>query len=286
LGQRGDIHLWLRLSLELAQLLGQTMLGLGHLLSCAFELVAPDDLGQIDFQQPGLLPFELREGITQSLPSGLQGLRQPCAAVGPCECRRDEGWLTQDSAQILPHQLIQGAGWDKPCGAALSLGRPQGIRPTAAEIVVIARGKAAPRTRQLTLATTDQAAEQGVVNGIVPAGHVGIARQAGLGRREGLRADDGRHGDGHPLLGWGRPMTEPRPHRPQGRLADAGGHRAGALAVSGARIDRRAEDAPHRGNIPARPPAWSRDVVVGEALGYAREGGRCLRVGSPTPRFG
>jgi hypothetical protein len=51
-----------------------------HLLSCALELVTPDDLGQIDFQQPGLLPFELSEGITQGLPPGLQGLGQPCPA--------------------------------------------------------------------------------------------------------------------------------------------------------------------------------------------------------------
>jgi hypothetical protein len=159
LSPRGDIPLLLRLSLELAQLLGQAMLSLRHLLSFALELVTPNNFCEVDFQQPSLLPFELDKGVTQGLAPGLQRLGQPCPAVGPCECMRDECWLTQDPAQILPHQLIQGAGRGKPRGAALPLGRPQRIRPTTAEIVVIAWGQGAPRTRQLTLATTDQAAE-------------------------------------------------------------------------------------------------------------------------------
>ena|SRR5882724_1673206 len=275
LSQRGDIHLLLRLRRELAQRLGQTMLSLRHLLSCALELVTPNDLCQVDFQQPSLLPFELGKGVTQGLAPGLQGLWQPFPAVGPCECMSDECWLTQDPTQILPHQLIQGLGWGKTRGAALSPGRPQGIRPTAAEIVVIAWGKGAPRTRQLTLATTDQAAEPVFMSGVVPAGHVGLPREAGLGRGKGILADDGRHREGDPFVAWGRPMTVPGPHRPQGGLADAGGPRMGALAVGGARIDWRAEDASHRGDMPARPPARRRDLVVGEALGHAIEGGRC-----------
>ena len=76
---------------------------------------------------------------------------------------RNEGWLAQDSAQILPNQLVQGSGRGKPRRAALSPGRPQRIGPTAAEIVVIAGGKGAPRTGQLTLAAADQAAEQVVM---------------------------------------------------------------------------------------------------------------------------
>jgi hypothetical protein len=74
LGQGGGIHLLLRLRLELAPLLGQAMLRVRHLLSCALELVTPDDLRQLDFQQPGLLSFELGEGFPVGLPLGLQGL--------------------------------------------------------------------------------------------------------------------------------------------------------------------------------------------------------------------
>ena len=113
LGQGGGIHLLLRLSLELAQLLGQAMLRVRHLLSFALELVTPDDLRQIDFEQPGLLPFELGEGLPEGLPPGLQGLGQPFASMRSRECMRNEGWLAQDPAQILPDQLVQGS----PCSA-------------------------------------------------------------------------------------------------------------------------------------------------------------------------
>jgi hypothetical protein len=175
-GQGGDIHLLLRLRLELAQLLGQAVLGLGHLLSFALKLLTPDDLGQVDLQQPGLLPFELGEGIAQGLPPGLQGLGQPCPAVGMRQCMGDERWLSQDATEILPDQLVQGAGRGKARRAARSLSCPQRIGPPAAEIVVIAGGQGAPRTRQLTLATTDQAAEQVFMSGVVPAGHLAIPR--------------------------------------------------------------------------------------------------------------
>ena len=281
LGQEGDIHLWLRLRLELAPWLRQAVLGPHHLLSCAFECIAPNDLRQVDFPQPGWLPFELGAGITQGLAPGLQGLGQPCPAVSTRQFMGDERGLGQDPAQILPAQLVQGAGRGKACRAALSSSRPQGIGPTAAEIVVRAWGQGAPQTRQLTRATTHQAPEPVVMRGVVPAGHVGLPRQAGLGRGKGLQADDGRHGDGDPLLGRGRPMTVPRPHRAQGGAADARRHRAGAFAVGGARVDRRTEDTLHRGHMPAWPPAWRRDLVVGQTLSHAIEGGRRLGGGRP-----
>jgi hypothetical protein len=286
LGQRGDIHLWLRLRLELAQLLGQAVVGLGHLLSCALERVTPDDLRQVDLQQASLLPIERREGVTQGLPSGLQGLGQPFAALGPRERMGDQRWLGQAPADILPHPCVQGSSRGKARRATSAPSRPQHLAPTATDVGGIARGDGAPRTRQLTRATTDQAPEPGLVGGVVPAGHLGVPIQPGWGRRKGLRAHDGRHGDGDPLFGWGRPMTVPRPHGAQGGLADAGGHRAGAFAVGRARIHRRAEDAPHRGDMPARPPAWRRDLVVGEALGDAIQAGWCVRVGSPMQRSG
>jgi hypothetical protein len=47
LGQRGHIDLLLRLRLQLAQLMCQALLGVGHLLMFAFELVAADDVRQI-----------------------------------------------------------------------------------------------------------------------------------------------------------------------------------------------------------------------------------------------
>jgi Domain of unknown function (DUF4372)/Transposase DDE domain len=176
LGQSRDIHLLLRLRVQLTQLLRQALLGLGHLLSFALELVTPDDLGQIDFQQAGLLPFELGEGVMQGLPSGLQGLGQPFAAVGTRQFMGDERGLGQDPAEILPDQLVQGPRRGQACRAALPLSRPQGVGPTAAAVIVVPRGQGTPHTGQLTLATADQAAAQVLMGGVVPAGHLGIAR--------------------------------------------------------------------------------------------------------------
>src|ERR671919_1327385 len=68
LGQRREIHLWLHLRLQLAPLLRQAVWGLDHLLSWALARVAPDDRGQIALQHAGLLPFELREGVTEGVP--------------------------------------------------------------------------------------------------------------------------------------------------------------------------------------------------------------------------
>jgi hypothetical protein len=105
-------------------------------------------------------------------------------------------------------------------------------------VVGIASRQGAPDPRQLTRPTADQAAPQARMGGVVPTGPRGMPIRPGLGRRTGPLADDGRHRDGDPLLGWGRPMTVPRPHWVQGGPADAGGHRAGALASGGARVKR------------------------------------------------
>jgi hypothetical protein len=57
--QFGDIDLALRLSVQLAQLVCQSVLGLLHLLSFALEFVAADNFGQVAIQQPRLLAAEL-----------------------------------------------------------------------------------------------------------------------------------------------------------------------------------------------------------------------------------
>jgi hypothetical protein len=159
LGHGGDVHLLLRLRFQLAQLLRQALLGLGHFLSFALELIAPNDLGQIDLQQADLLPFELREGLTEGLPPGLQGLGQPFAAVGTGEFMGDERWLGQDPAEILPDQPVQGPGRGKARRATVTPSRPQRIGSATTDIVGITRWDGTPHARQLTLATTNQAPE-------------------------------------------------------------------------------------------------------------------------------
>jgi hypothetical protein len=81
-------------------------------------------------------------------------------------------------------------------------------------------------------------------------------------------------------------MTVPWPHGALGGLADAGGHRVGAFAVGRACQHRHTEDAPHRGDIPARSPVWRRALVVGAAFGDAIKAGRCVRVDIPDRDLG
>jgi hypothetical protein len=113
-----------------------------------------------------------------------------------------------------------------------------------------------------------------------------MPRQAGWGRRAGRRTDDGGPAEGKPRLGWGQPMTGPRPHRAHGRRADAGGHRAGALAGGHPCLDRRAAKAPPGGDMPPGPSARRREVVVRQARGHPLAGGRCLRGGIPRQALG
>jgi hypothetical protein len=67
LGQHRDIHVLLRLGIELPQLLRSAMLGLGHLLSSALKLLTLEPLCQGYIEQPRLLAFELSQDIAQRL---------------------------------------------------------------------------------------------------------------------------------------------------------------------------------------------------------------------------
>jgi hypothetical protein len=52
--------------------------------------------------------------------------------------------LGQDPAEILPNQLVQGLRRGQACRAALPLSRPQGVGPTAANVIVVPRGQGTP----------------------------------------------------------------------------------------------------------------------------------------------
>ena len=69
LGQHRDIHVLVRLGIELPQLLRSTMVGLGHLLSSALKLLTLDHLCQVYIEQPRLLAFALGQDIAQRLTS-------------------------------------------------------------------------------------------------------------------------------------------------------------------------------------------------------------------------
>jgi hypothetical protein len=121
--QFGHIDLALRLGIQLAQLLRQTVLGLLHLLSFALEFVAANNLGQIGIQQPRLLALKLGKGILDRLPAGLERLWQPLAPVRPLQFVADQARLGQHLTQILPDERIQGGRRNVAGRTALARGR-------------------------------------------------------------------------------------------------------------------------------------------------------------------
>ena len=91
--QSEDIHLLLRLGLDLPELLAHTLLGLRQLGPFALEFLATDDFGQIDVEQAGVLPLHLGQGLTQGALARLERLRKPCAPLSALEFLSDEGRL-------------------------------------------------------------------------------------------------------------------------------------------------------------------------------------------------
>src|SRR5262245_29281256 len=267
LGQGGYIHLLLCLEFELAQLLSQPLLGLRYLLMFAFEFLPPDNGGQIDLQQAGLLPLQLCQGLAQRVASSLEDVRQPLPAPGPGQFMGNQGGRGQHPTQILPHQRVQGRGRGRARRAAVRGGGAQGIGASPTGIVGIASGQSAPRAGQLALAATDQAPQQIVRCGIVAPGKPGMAIKPALGRREGLRSDERGHRHGDPLLRRGRALAGAGAEGLQGRFTLAGGSRVRAATIGGAGIGGVAQDTPHRGDIPAGAAAGGGNLRVAEPLG-------------------
>ena len=83
--QGEHIDLLLCLCLDLPELLGQTLLCLGQFVPFPLEFLAPDDFGQIDVEQAGVLSLDLGERLTQGALARLEGLRKPLAALGALE---------------------------------------------------------------------------------------------------------------------------------------------------------------------------------------------------------
>lgn len=74
-GESSHIDLLLDLHLQLAQLLRQAPLCLVEFAPFALEFVTPDNPSQVDVEQPGLLPLELRDGVLERSAPRLEHLR-------------------------------------------------------------------------------------------------------------------------------------------------------------------------------------------------------------------
>jgi hypothetical protein len=276
-----DVHLLLRLGIELAPLVGQAVVRLGHLLVFPLELVAVHHIGQRDLQHPGALAFERREGLLEGLPPCLACLRQPCASLGTLQGLGDEHGLGEDTTQIVPDQLVKSARGRVARRTAFPLGGPQGLGPAAAQRRVGARVQGAPRAGQETLATADQTTKQRVMRRSVPSGELALAIETRLCGSAWVLTDDGWHRDGPPRCRRGWLVTLARANRRQGGRAGAswGGARAAPLGRAGR--GRRPQDPTHRGHVPACLATGRRHLRIAQALGHPRQTHRDARSAIP-----
>jgi hypothetical protein len=158
LRQSGHIALLLCLRLYWAQLVQQALMCVRHLLMFAFELVAADDLRQINLQAPRLLPFSLCQGLLECAAPRLSGVGKPRPALGALQFVGPQRGLPQALTKILPDQRVECLGGGISRGAALSLGCAQRIGAATTAIIGIPRGDGPAWTRPLTPATTHEAA--------------------------------------------------------------------------------------------------------------------------------
>ncbi len=158
LSQGGHLHLVLGLGIELAQLLSPPVRGLRHLLVVACECVPTDEGGQRALQQARLVPFQLRQGLPQRWAPGVEGVRQPLPARGPCQFMSHHSGLSPHPPEILPPERVHGLGRGIARRAAVVGSGAQGIASPPTRIGGRAGGEGAAPAGQLPLAATDQAA--------------------------------------------------------------------------------------------------------------------------------
>jgi hypothetical protein len=106
-----------------------------HLLAFALELLAPNDFGKINVQQPRLLSLQLVQGLAEGAAPRLERLRQPLSPLGPLQLMDDERRLRQHLAEIVPHECVEGLSERIGGSTALRQGGPIRLKSPAAHIV-------------------------------------------------------------------------------------------------------------------------------------------------------
>jgi hypothetical protein len=97
---------------------------------------------------------------------------------------------------------------------------------------------------------------------VVTPGHLLVLRQTVLRQIEGLLAHDDGYPDGDPIFHWSRLLAFALTYRLQSRFTPPGGCRMGASTIGGASISRRAQNAAHRGDVPAQTAARGRNLPL------------------------
>ena len=284
--QGEHIDLLLCLCLNLPELLAQTLLCLGQFVPFPLEFLAPDDFGQIDVEQAGVLPLDLCERLAQGALARLEGLWKPLAALGALEFMENECRVGEHLTEVLPDQRIERLGADIPGNTAFPQGCAERVGTPPTPIITIAGLTRPPRTGQLTLATAHEPAQQVRIGGIIAPCAAAILLQTRLRCVKHVWANHGRDRDGYPVLGQRGPMAHARPHWSQGGFALSSRHRATLPTVGNAGINWIAQDPAHTGGIPPRFAHGRRQLRVTEPFGDAIERAGPLRLGIPGKDLG
>jgi hypothetical protein len=118
----GQIDLFLRLGIQLSELLLQSTQSLSHFMAFAFKFISADDFSQVDFKQSFLLSLELGNRLVQGLATGLKRLRQPFAGLSSFQFMSDAGRIGQNVTEIPPNEVVQLLGWDVTSNATFAFG--------------------------------------------------------------------------------------------------------------------------------------------------------------------
>jgi hypothetical protein len=111
LGASRNVHVLLRLGIQVSPWLRYTMLGRGHLLSFPLALRPCEALCEGQSAPPSWLAFALRHDVTPRVPSCWEGVGEPGPPRRPCQGMGDEGRRSQHTAEVLPEQCVSGVRW-------------------------------------------------------------------------------------------------------------------------------------------------------------------------------
>ena len=118
-------------------------------------------------------------------------------------------------------------------------------------------------TTETTLTTTDQAAQQIQVLGVIASRHLLIACQTSLYLVEQILTNQGRYRNGNPFFRRGLFTAAARSHRLQGRFAFVGRFGAPTMGINRAAIGRIGKNTSDAGHIPASASNLQDQLIMG-----------------------
>jgi hypothetical protein len=224
----------------------------------ALVLVQLHHAGKVGLREPFDLLVQPRPGAAQVGTSRLHLLRQPVPPARPLHRVHDHLRCREHLAQVAPDQLLQRLARDVARRAAFAQRLGGGLRSGPANVVVVAPPHVPARAGAAAVAAADQAAQQVLMDPVVPPRHPLIIGQPLLRALKLLAADDGRHGRNRDPLGRVShpPAVPAAADGPQGGAPPLHGPRAEAVAEDLAEVDGVGQHVAHGREAPAAEARW------------------------------